>query len=87
MLTSLLCPLCGRTHDADQTEGQFYTFACEAYGEIQLSRRSLVEFERHPDRLEGPKHLALQCKEQRQIFSASFHVPEGLRLECVASRA
>jgi len=86
VLTSLTCPLCGVTHDADETYRQFYSFACEKYGEIEISRRARVEYERHPHRLAGAREAALQCKQLEGRFSVMYDVPDGLRLECISCK-
>lgn len=78
---SFPCLFCGASHNASIKEGQFFSFSCAVYGDIYISRRAVVEFERHPNRLEVAKEFALQCKETGKVFSATFHASEeGLRV-------
>lgn len=80
MKENFSCLFCGASHDASLKDG-LYFFSCDTYGDIQISRRAIVEFERHPNRLDAAKAFALRCKETGKAFSATFHASEeGLRV-------
>jgi len=84
MREKISCLFCGASHDSTVKEGQFFSFVCDMYGGIYISRRAIVEFQCHPNRLEVAKDFASQCKKDSKVFSATFHASEeGLRVVAI----
>jgi hypothetical protein len=86
MDATIACPLCGSEHEGDVSRGQFFAIVCPKYGMLDLSRRAIVEFRRHPHRLVAARLLAAQAKAIRWTFRASYDVPGGLDMRAERNR-
>lgn len=82
--TSLTCPFCTKQHNAELHESKFYNYDCEEFGHINISKRAITEFERHPNRIEATKTKAIECKQKQAILKIIYQTTKGgLQTSCV----
>jgi len=75
------CPLCeGPANFECHDSNQFQYFDCDNCGNFAISRRALVELNKHPHRKEKIIDFLINNPSDDKILEITFDIAEGVRM-------